>query len=228
MTRSYKEDRLPTEITPLSPSGPISEKSDLVSPENERENISISKKMISIWNNIIPEKKQTIVSKQIQRNLESVLSEQLDGDLESWQKVCENFKSSCYLMGEVDSIRHKPNLSWLLDPRKNNVSSVLAREQWTFGDRSVAAKPSQNIDEAEAEIESASDNRIIKDLRLFTLQSTPGFYQSYVKQAQFELNGEGVELTASSEFSREKIAETSLDGMKTFLQERYQLNLELK
>ena len=212
----------------LSPSEPLAEKSDLVSPENERENISISEKMISIWNLALPEKKQTSVSKQIQSNIESALSEQLDGDLENWQKVCDNFKSSCYLMGEVDSIRHKPNLSWLLDPRKSNVTSVLAREQWTFGDRSVATKPSQNIDEAEAEIESSSDNRIIKDLRLFTLQSNPGFYQSYVKQAQFELKGDEVELTASSDFSREKIAETSFDLMKTYLQERYQLNLELK
>ena len=228
LTRSYKEDRLPTEITPLSSSKPLSKKSDPIAPENERENVSVSKKMISIWNDILPEKKQTIVSKQLERNLERALSEQLDGNLENWNVLCENWKSSKFLMGEAVGVSMKPSLSWLVDPQKDFVYRVFAKDQWTFDDRAVAAKPTQNIDEAEEEIESASDNKIIKDLRLFTLQSNPGFYQSYVKQAQFELKGDEVELTASSDFSREKIAETSFDLMKTYLQERYQLNLELK
>ena len=225
MTRSYKEERLLTEITTLSPS---KQTADSSSAKDEREKDSLSEKMISTWNDMIPEKAQRIPSKQLHCNLERALREQLGGNIESWKEVCENFSSSKFLMGEAEGISFIPSLSWLLDPQKPLVARVFAKEHYIFDDRTLAAKPIQDLEAIEKEIESSSEVKIVKDIRLFVLQSNPGFYVSYLKQSKFDVGGEGVQLRAGSSFAKEKISEAFFEKMNTFLKEKYQMSLELQ
>lgn len=189
----------------------------------EREIVSI--KMILIWNEIIPEKTVESASPELHQNLERALRGQLEGNLENWKVVCENFKSSKFLMGEAEGIAMKPSLSWLIDPHKAFVSRVFSKEQWVFDDRVLPAKPAQDVDDLKQEIEASSEENIVKDLRLFVLQFNPGFYTSYVKQAKFNVGAEGVQLVARSAFAKEKILDVFFEKMIKFLQEKYKMRL---
>ena len=227
LSRSYKEANTLANNSSLS-SALISENPSSSSAVVEREKLSISKKMLSTWNDLVPEKAQAIISKPLQKNLERTLKEQLGGNLENWKVVCENFRTSKFLMGEAAGISFTPSLSWLVDPNKSLVARVFAREHYTFGDRALAAKPMQDFAETEKEIEGSGEMKIVKEIRLFVLKSNPGFYNSYLKQATLNVNGDEVQLRSGSSFAKEKILEAFFEKINTFLKEKYQMNLEFK
>jgi len=227
---TIKEHRLPSEIssknTPLS-SGDSRVDAFFAPKKMERENFSNSKKMIEIWNDLIPEKIISGANSYLSKQLESALRDQLDGDLSSWKSVCENFNSSKFLMGEAKNQRMHPSLSWLLDPKEPRVSRVFQKQHYTFGDRKMETK-AIDFDSAEQGIEAMDEPKISKDVRLFIFHNNPAFYKSYVETATVFKNGEELHLIAPSGLARDKIQEQCYNALSDFLKHRYQLELVIK
>ena len=145
MAGSYKEERLPTENTSLSQNQTSFETSLPVSMKVERDvKNSISKEMLAVWNELIPEK-ATNANSYLLSKLELALRDQLNGDISSWRTVCENFRSSKFLMGEVEHQRLNPSLSWLVDSKEPRVSRVFEKQHYTFGDRTIVSPHAQEI-----------------------------------------------------------------------------------
>ena len=105
-----KETNTTSSNTSLSKNQTSSENSRPVSMKVEREEFSNSKKMMALWNELIPEK-ATNANSYLLSKLEIALRDQLDGDISSWRTTCENFRSSKFLMGEVENQRLNPSLS---------------------------------------------------------------------------------------------------------------------
>ncbi|HBN22243.1 MAG TPA: hypothetical protein DD412_03300, partial [Holosporales bacterium] len=194
---------------------------------NEREEFYNSKKMLEIWNQLVPEKFISGANSYLSKQLEAALRDQLDEDLSSWKSVCENFSSSKFLMGEVDSIRVKPDLSWLVDPKEPRVSRVYQKQHYTFDDRRVEAKP-VDFEAAEQIIESLDEPKVSKDVRLFIFQTNPGFYKSYVETATVLKSGEELYIIAPSSLARDKIQEQCYNALDDFLKHNYQLGLVIQ
>jgi len=192
-----------------------------------REKFSNSKKMLEIWNQLVPEKSISGANSYLSKQLEAALRDQLDGDLSSWKTACENFRTSMFLMGEVDSIRIKPDLSWLVDPKEPRVNRVFTKAHYTFGDRKVEAKP-VDFEAAEQTIESLDEPKVSKDVRLFIFQSNADFYQSYLKNAVFSRKGEELYIIAPSGLARDKIQENFYNALADFLKHNYQLGLVIQ
>jgi len=226
MTISYMEERLLSKNTSSLSSDPRVE-SFWTPKKNEREEFSNSKKMLEIWNQLVPEKSVNGANSYLSKQLESALRDQLDGDLSSWKSVCENFRSSKFLMGEVDSIRVKPDLSWLVDPKEPRVSRVFQKQHYTFGDRKTETKP-LDFEATESAIEALDEPKISKEVRLFIFQNNPGFYKSYVDKTVICQKGEEVLILSSSGLSRDKIQEQCYNALADFLKQRYQLGLVIK
>ena len=132
-------------ITPsLSKNQASSENPRPVSRKVEREGFCNSKKMLAVWNELIPEK-ATNANSYLLSKLELALRDQLDGDISSWRTVCENFRSSKFLMGEVENQRLNPSLSWLVDSKEPIVSRVFEKQHYTFGDRTIVSPHAQEI-----------------------------------------------------------------------------------
>lgn len=195
--------------------------------KEEREEFSYSKKMVQIWNEVVPEKTINANSYLLSK-LELALREQLGGDIEVWRTVCQNFKSSKFLMGEADNQRINPTLSWLLDPKEPRVDWVLTKNHYTFDDRLFASKQMIDLKKIEEEITTLPESSVAQDIRLFVLQSNPGFYQSYLQHAKIEVCGELVLLWAGSSFAKEKIYDVFFAKLKIFLEEKYKMSLEMK
>lgn len=229
LTISYnKEDRLPSENTSSLSSGDSRVDAFFAPKKNERdEKNSISGKMLEVWNQLVPEKSISVANSYLSKQLEAVLRDQLDGELASWKSVCENFRSSKFLMGEVDSIRVKPDLSWLVDPKEPRVSRVFQKQHYTFGDRKTETK-AIDFDSAEKTIEDLDEPKVSKDVRLFIFQNNPAFYKSYVETAAVHKNGEELYLIAPSGLARDKIQEQCYNALADFLKQRYQLGLVIK
>ena len=209
----------------LSPDILDSEKSIVSSPKAERENKSISKKMISVWNELVPQKHQKSANKFLARELETALAQQLDGNLENWRTVCENFQTSKFLMGEAEGVRINPDLSWLVNSKEPHVARVFSKSHWTFDDRSVASKPCVDPKLVEDEIKSLGEEKMAQDIRLFVLHSNPAFYKSYFRSAQIVKEGRGVRLKASSGFAQEKIDQEFSGKIDGFLNKQYGVSL---
>ncbi len=212
----------------LSPSEPIFENPELSSALDERENDSLSEKMLSIWNNTLPEKKSEHASKQLHKNLEQALKQQLEGSLVNWKVVCENFKSSKFLMGEAEKVSMKPSLSWLVDPHKAFVARVFAKEQWVFDDRVCYSKPNIELKTVQAEIEASQEPIQAKEVRHLVSQENIGFYQSYFLKARFALEEGTLLLKASSAFAGDKISETFSGRIQSYLQKKHNMNFEVQ
>ena len=226
MTGSYKEQRLPTENTSLSEKQTSSENSQPVLKKVEREEFSISKKMLALWNELVPEK-STNANSFLLSKLEAALRDQLGGDLKAWKTVCENFRSSKFLMGEVENQRLNPSLSWLVDSKEPRVSRVFEKQHYTFGDRKTETKP-VDFDSAENAIEALDEEKISKDVRLFIFQNNAAFYQSYLKNATVIRQGEELCIYAPSGLARDKIQEQCYSALADFLKNRYQLGLVIQ
>ncbi len=144
---TIKEHRLPSEISsknsPLS-SGDSRADYFFEPKKTERENFSNSKKMVKIWNELLPSK-STNANSYLLSKLELALREQLGADLDAWKTVCENFRSSKFLMGEVENQRITPTLSWLVDSKEPRIFRVLEKQHYTFGDRVIVSPHAQEI-----------------------------------------------------------------------------------
>jgi hypothetical protein len=183
--------------------------------------------MLEIWNQLVPEKSISGANSYLSKQLESALRDQLDGDLSSWNTACENFRTSMFLMGEVDSIRVKPDLSWLVDPKEPRVNRVFTKAHYTFGDRKAETKP-VDFDSAENAIGALDEPLVSKQVRLFVFQNNPGFYKSYVETSAVHKNGEELYIIAPSGLARDKIQEQCYNAVADFLKQRYQLGLVIK
>jgi len=226
-TGAYIEAKNTTEISTSLSSGDPRVESFFSPKTNEREEFYNSKKMLEIWNQLVPEKFISGANSYLSKQLEAALRDQLDEDLSSWKSVCENFSSSKFLMGEVDSIRVKPDLSWLVDPKEPRVSRVYQKQHYTFDDRRVEAKP-VDFEAAEQIIESLDEPKVSKDVRLFIFQTNPGFYKSYVETATVLKSGEELYIIAPSSLARDKIQEQCYNALDDFLKHNYQLGLVIQ
>ncbi len=195
--------------------------------KKEREKDSISKKMLAIWNELVPEKTLSSANKFLGKQLEAALRDQLDGNLEDWKTVCKNFKSSKFLMGEVDSIRIKPDLSWLVDPKEPRVRRVFEKQHYTFDDRSSSSKQIIDLDKLEEEIEELPEVTISKQVRLFVFQQNPAFDQSFLRKAILVPQENIFFIGANSHFARDKIAEAFEAILKDFLHHKYNMTLKI-
>lgn len=223
-----KDTNTTSNISSLSSSKDSSEGAAHAEMKNEREKESVSGNMISIWNNLVSEKAISTANKFLSKQLEAALHDQLEGNLESWKIVCKNFKSSKFLMGEADKITFKPNLSWLVNPKEPRVANVFSKSQWTFDDRESFGKSSLDFDEIESSIEALKEPEVCKQVRLFSFQQNPGFYQSWMRNASLETNGEEVFIFAHLNFCKDKIEQDFGASLRDFLKHKYKMTLEIK
>ena len=228
---TIKETNTSLEITPNISLFSVDSKSEspvVVEGKAERESSSISERIISIWGNLIPEKKTENISKQLRQNLERALLEQLDGDLENWKVVCTNFRSSKFLMGEVVEISMKPSLSWLVNPHKDLVSSVFSKEQWVFDDRPITSKKKIDLQRVHEDIEASPEPIQAKEVRHLVSQESPDFYQSYFLKASFALEDGTLFLKASTAFAADKISEAFFGKVQILLKKKHKLDFKIK
>jgi len=189
-----------------------------------KESELISQKMISIWNEIVFEKAQQTFSSSLTKYILIALREQLGGNFEKWETVCKNFKTSKFMMGEVENMYMKPDLFWLVDPKEPRVERVLLKSYYTFDDRLSRSRLNMNLNDVENEIINSCDSDIEKDVRLFVLNKNPAFYQSYFKNASIYIKNDIVHLVASSDFSRDKIEQSFSKILKIFLSKKHNIN----
>ena len=145
ITGAYIEANI-TSNTSTSLSSDDSRVEAFFSPKKKErdEKNSLSKEMLAVWNELIPEK-ATNANSYLLSKLELALRDQLNGDISSWRTVCENFRSSKFLMGEVEHQRLNPSLSWLVDSKEPRVSRVFEKQHYTFGDRTIVLPHAQEI-----------------------------------------------------------------------------------
>lgn len=185
--------------------------------------------MLDLWNELVPEKAVSSLDKFLKNDLEISFREQLDNDLASWKNVCENFKTSKFLMGEVDRISVKPDLSWLVNPKAPHVTRVLTKTYWTFGDRAISKKIKIDFEAMEKGIEALDESLIAKQVRLFVFQSNAVFYHDWIMNGSVvESDGETVYLNVATGFKRDRIDENYGSAIRGFLKERYQMGFEIK
>ncbi len=144
ITGDHIETNITSNISSLSEKQTSSENSQPVLKKVEREEFSNSKKMLALWNDLVPEK-STNANSYLLAKLESALRDQLGSDLKAWKTVCENFRSSKFLMGEVENQRLNPSLSWLVDSKEPRVARVFEKQHYTFGDRAIVLPHAQEI-----------------------------------------------------------------------------------
>ena len=223
-----KDTNTTSNISSLSSSENSFDGAPQAEKKNERENNSLSEKMLSIWNNLVSEKSIPTANKFLSKQLETALRDQLNGNLESWEVVCKNFKSSKFLMGEADQITFKPSLSWLLTPKAPRVANVFSKSQWVFDDRESFGKSSLDFDEIESSIESIDEPEICKKVRHFVFKKNPGFYHGYVRQAELDVKGSYLSIIHPNGFCRDKIEQDLGISLRDFLKENDSMKLELK
>ncbi|NCP62706.1 MAG: Lrp/AsnC family transcriptional regulator [Alphaproteobacteria bacterium] len=223
-----KDTNTTSNISSLSSSKDDSEVPSQAELKNEGGEESLSGKMLSIWNKLVSEKSITTANKFLSKQLEAALHDQLEGDLQNWETVCNNFKSSKFLMGEADKVAFKPNLSWLVSPKEPRVANVFSKSQWTFDDRESFGKSSLDFDEIESSIESINEPEICKKVRHFVFKRNPGFYHGYIRQAEIEVKGSCLYIIHPNGFCRDKIEQDFGMTLRDFLKENSSMKLEIK
>ena len=190
---------------------------------DERE---VSLKMISIWNELIPQKAILNLSNHLNNQLEAIYNSQLGCSLDQWKLICENFKSSKFLMGEAEGVRIKPDLLWLLDSRKDHLYNVLNKTKYTFDDR-VKNNKAITTQDLKSSILSSKDEAELKDIKLDMLQASPRCYLGYYKNAKFKLDETKLKIQVSTGFEKEKIMENSFNQIRALVLNKYNRLFEL-
>lgn len=106
----------------------------------ERDKLTISKEMISLWNEIVEQNKNEItLNNKRSQHLNAAFKQFFNCNLAHWEAFCCKIASSKFLMGEVTYF--KANLDWSL--RFEKIQSIL-EGAYSFGDRVVNYKPKLN------------------------------------------------------------------------------------
>ena len=195
-----------------------------VGQERERDNNkNISKKMIEIWNKIIPEKFFKSANKFLSKKLEQALDDQLDGKIDHWITVCKNYRSSKFLMGNAIGVQIKPDIGWLVNSKEPRAQYVFAKTHYTFDDRdsfSESGVSSQKIktEHLQTSIEKSSDDACavndadgvrgtqIKNLKLWLLRAIGcDAYRSWFEKVDFQISNQIFLIFSSSHFARDEI-----------------------
>lgn len=171
--------------------------------EKERE---VGVKMLEIWNDMIPSHKQKNMSAYFLNLLEKAYHGPLEHSLKQWQRVCTNFKSSKFLMGEAEGVRIKPSLSWLIDPSKQHLFNVLNKTHFTFDDR-VVNNGLIDPEMVRQEIVGSNESREAKEIRIGLLENFTRLYLGHIRHAKFTIDQ--LKLTIATKF---KLCEERLNN----------------
>ncbi len=196
------------------------------SPSSESDEGEIALQMISIWNEVLPQKSVSSLSGFLKDQLESAYHLHLDASLTQWQLVCEHFKSSKFLMGEAEGVRIKPDLAWLLDLRKDHLHNVLNKAKYTFDDR-VANNKVKTVKDIEADIEASNDNLELKSLKRDALQISPMCYLGYFRHSRFEMTDTKLTVFVPTSYAKEQIEERSYDAISNLVRTKYNRSFEV-
>lgn len=204
----------------------LSQETALSSSElDERE---IASQMLSIWNELLPQKALPNLSKFLASQLETSYREGLNESMDLWNTVCQNFKSSKFLMGEAEGVRIKPDLSWLLDPRKPHLHNVLHKAHYTYDDRAnVSKNKPKTAEDLELEIMSSNDSLELKTIKRDILNLSPVIYLACLRHARFELDENNLAINFPTSWAREHVSENNLPQIIDLVRNKYKRSLTL-
>jgi DnaA-like protein len=215
-------------IYTLSPFPSLSENLEFESTaKNERE--IISQKMIQIFSEVVLNGQVLKLYPARAQKLQSVLTEQFNGDLESWRTVCQNVTRSKFLMGEAKTSNFKAGLDWLLE--KRNATKVF-EGAYGVGDRAVApTQPKLSSENPSQTIDVQHEHQDMKELCLWFIQQFGASdYNTWFKDAAFQgFDGQRFEITVPSTFIRDQITCRFASYIWEFLRDKYKkrINLEI-
>ena len=225
-------DRSPHHIKDTNTTSEISSKTTLSQEtalsSSELDEREIASRMLSIWNDLLPQKAIPTLSKFLASQLETSYRERLNESMDLWNTVCQNFKSSKFLMGEAEGVRIKPDLLWLLDVRKPHLHNVLHKAHYTYDDRvNVNSNKIKTVDELEADILASNDGLELKAIKRDILNLSPMCYLGYMRNARFELSDKDLTIYFPTSYAREQVTERSLPRILDLVKNKYSRSLTL-
>ncbi len=167
---------------------------------------NIFQQMVSIWNQIVEEGKKTIeLNPKRYSFLKAAFTTKFQSCLEKWKEFCQRIASSKFLMGEIKA-SFKASLDWVL---KFDILQRILEGDYGVGDRTVfdgKEEKTAQID-LEAEIQSTTEDQIIKQVRLAFLDRLGrAIYVSWFKETKIEKEASKIIINAPSAHAKDTIS----------------------
>lgn len=145
----YKEQRLHTEIThkTLSLISPPHSPSSIPHQTQEEKREEIGLKMMEMFSTHVLQGPELLPHPERMSQLKHVLNTQLKGNLENWERVCQNITRSKFLMGEAQTSDFKATLDWVIT--KNHAIKIFEGNAYGIGDRMISNTPETSSEEAQ-------------------------------------------------------------------------------
>ena len=202
--------------------------SSSVAPTEKNERQKIANAMLEIFSETILQGQKLKIYPEREEKLLAVMNVQLSGKLENWRVVCNNIRSSKFLMGEVKDRNFKANLNWVLE--NHHVTRILEKD-YGVGDRVVVEqKPLQSHTEALKLVSSLNEPEVMKKLMAWFID-TQGVatYESWFKQATLAVfNGSKCVIQVTSPFVMDFINKHFASAMRNYLGRQYKQDISLE
>lgn len=152
--------------------------------------------MIKVWENVIGQSEDEIITTATKRSLNKVFKESFDESLEKWQDYCRLIGSSKFLMGEEKKSHNFKKVKLYWASKEETIERIRAGE-FSLGDRVSAAEQKifqeTEILKARQAIEALKENAQFNDVQerfirnLIKNSSEREFYDAFKNHGHYEI-----------------------------------------